>query len=101
MGKWATYRRRGGGAGSSSELFAVALQADGDPDMSWVYLHPDPDHWDMEQSLTGVGGWSIFDQVSGNNRDDHSEPGGFFYRIIGRTAGGVASTAYSNVVSQL
>lgn len=100
MGRWAQSRRRGGSTGSVAALPAPVLGALGDPDLNWSWSGADPDHWDIEESADGIGGWSLTESVPGANRDSHAEASGLYYRIIGRSALNVAVTSYSNVVLQ-
>lgn len=100
MGRWSQSRRRGGSSGSLATLAAPVLIADGDPDLEWSWLGTDPDHWDLESSADGVSAWSVYDVIAGNLQNSNTAIGGQFYRIIGRDAGGTATTGYSNVVLQ-
>lgn len=100
MGKWSQYRHRGGPGAPGLAVAAPELVADGDPDLEWTWLGPDPASWYVEQSPNGVSAWTVNEIVPGGTQDSHSQVAAFYYRVVGRTAGGIALTGYSNVVLQ-
>lgn len=102
MGKWAQYRKRGGGGQAAVAVapFAAVLSADGDPDISWTYAHTNPAQWRIEQSADGVTGWTQADLTPGGNTDYHLASAGTYYRVIGVDGSNNPATLYSNVVLQ-
>ena len=98
MGKWATYRKRGGGSTPNVQLPAPVLTDNGGGSVIWTWALTDPDHWTLEESADGVSGWVIDTTSAGANRSQTISDPGNFYRMYGATAGNVQSTGYSNVI---
>jgi hypothetical protein len=96
MGKWATYRRRGGATVppvDSPVLFLVAVE-----DLEWTWSGDDPFTWLIDQSVDPTGPWVNFDSADGNLRDSGPVPGDFWYSIIGVDIANNPVTGRSNAV---
>lgn len=100
MGKWAQYRHRGGPSQAAPAIAAPQLVPDGEPDLEWTWLGPDPAFWYVEKSPNGVSAWTVDEVVAGITQDSHNQESGNYYRVVGRSAGGIALTGYSNIVLQ-
>jgi hypothetical protein len=96
MGKWATYRRRGGGVVPPVDAPVLAfVPAD---NLTWTWSGTDPDQWSVEKGPTAVGPWTPWDVTPGAGRAFPGVDTGTWYTIIGVDSGFAPVTTRSNAV---
>jgi hypothetical protein len=96
MGKWATYRRRGGG--TVPPLDAPVLHLVAVEDLEWDWDGPDPDRWEIDNSPFEVGPWDESEMVPGTDRAFGPVVPDFWWSIIGIDSIGNPVTSRSNAV---
>jgi hypothetical protein len=79
-------------------MAAPVLTYAGSSLINWVWPDANPDHWIIESSATGTGGWSVYGTCAGNIRTLSAFGGPLYYRVTGYDAGGLAITFASNGV---
>lgn len=70
--------------------------------ISWTYSATNPDHWRVEYSITGTGGWTFEASVSGA-ATSYATANGPNYRIVGQDSGNNNVSLFSNtaVIAQV
>lgn len=98
MGKWATYRKRGGGGSVSQSLPVPVLVDSGGGQLTWGVTGPTPFFVQIEFSSDGIN-WTLDVQQSWITQpfDGTIDPTQF-YRVIGLDSGSAIITQYSNSV---
>lgn len=98
MGTYAQRQHRGGGPAQATAIPAPVLTAVDPENVSWTWTPPDPDHWSLEASATGLAPWSEEQTPAGNDRTQGSLSPDTFYRIRGMDALSTPTTPFSNIV---